>query len=85
MSSVIDTILGRPLASSEAAEERIGWAARVPTFRLDALSSAAYGPEAALTVLLPVGVEGFRFILPTGAIVLLLGIVNIQHIKQLVL
>jgi amino acid transporter len=80
MSSVIDTILGRPLASSEAVDQRIGWAAGVPTFGLDALSSAAYGPEAALTVLLPLGVGGLRFILPiTGAIVVLLGIVYISY------
>src|ERR1035437_1591285 len=53
--SLIDTILGRRLASSEAGQQRIGTAAGVPTFGLDALSSAAYGPEAALTVLLPLG------------------------------
>jgi amino acid transporter len=52
----------------------------VPTFGLDALSSAAYGPEAALTVLLPLGAGGLRFILPiTGAIVVLLGIVYISY------
>ena len=80
MSSLIDTILGRPLASSEALDQRIGWAAGVPTFGLDALSSAAYGPEAALTVLLPLGAGGLRFILPiTGAIVVLLGIVYISY------
>jgi hypothetical protein len=68
MPSLIDTILGRPLASSEAVDQRIGWAAGVPTFGLDALSSAAYGPEAALSVLLPLGAGGLRFILPiTGA------------------
>ena len=53
--SLIDTIFGRPLASGEAGEQRIGTAGGVPTFGLDALSSAAYGPEAALTVLLPLG------------------------------
>jgi hypothetical protein len=56
--SLIDTILGRPLASNEAGEQRIGPAAGIPTFGLDALSSAAYGPEAALTVLLPLGAAG---------------------------
>ena len=45
--SLIDTILGRPLASNEAGEQRIGSAVGVATFGLDALSSAAYGPEAA--------------------------------------
>jgi hypothetical protein len=62
--SLIDTILGRPLASNEAGEQRIEPAADVPTFGLDALSSAAYGSEAAPTVLLPLGAVGLTFILP---------------------
>src|ERR1022692_4130953 len=78
--SLIDTILGRRLASSEAGQQRIGTAAGVPTFGLDALSSAAYGPEAALTVLLPLGAAGLTFILPiTVAIAILLGIIYISY------
>jgi len=78
--SLIDTILGRPLASNEAREQRIGSTAGVPTFGLDALSSAAYGPEAALTVLLPLGAAGLTLIFPiTLAIVILLGIVYISY------
>jgi amino acid transporter len=78
--SLIDTILGRPLASKEAGEQRIGMAAGVPTFGLDALSSAAYGPEAALTVLLPFGAAGLTVIFPiTAAIVILLGIVYLSY------
>jgi amino acid transporter len=78
--SLIDTILGRRLASNEAGEQRIGTAAGVPTFGLDALSSAAYGPEAALTVLLPLGAAGLTLILPiTVAIVILLGIVYVSY------
>jgi amino acid transporter len=82
--SLIDSILGRPLASEEASEQRIGPAAGVPTFGLDALSSAAYGPEAALTVLLPLGAAGLNFILPlTAAIVILLGIVYISYLQTI--
>ena len=78
--SLIDTILGRRLASNEAGGQRIGTAAGVPTFGLDALSSAAYGPEAALTVLLPLGAAGLTFILPiTVAISILLGIIYISY------
>jgi amino acid transporter len=78
--SIIDRILGRPLASNEAADERIGTARGVPTFGLDALSSAAYGPEAALTVLIPLGAAGLTYILPiTFAIVCLLGIVYFSY------
>ena len=78
--SLLDTILGRRLASNEAGEQRIGTAGGVPTFGLDALSSAAYGPEAALTVLLPLGAAGLTLILPiTVAIVILLGIVYVSY------
>ena len=78
--SLIDAILGRRLASDEAGSQRIGTAAGVPTFGLDALSSAAYGPEAALTVLLPLGAAGLTFILPiTVAIAILLGIIYISY------
>jgi hypothetical protein len=44
--SLIDTILGYPIASNKAAEQRISSAAGVSTFGPDALSSVAYGPEA---------------------------------------
>lgn len=78
--SLINTILGRPLASNQAGEQRVDWAAGVPAFGLDALSSAAYGPEAALTILLPLGAAGLTFIVPiTVAIVALLAIVYASY------
>jgi len=47
---------------------------------LDALSSAAYGPEAALTILLPLGAAGVGYIVPlSGAIVALLVIVYFSY------
>jgi amino acid transporter len=76
--------LGRPLASDELGDQRIGVAAGVPTFGLDALSSAAYGPEAALTVLLPLGAAGLTLIFPiTVAIVVLLGIVYVSYCQTI--
>jgi amino acid transporter len=48
-------ILGRPLASAEERGERVGALRGVSILGLDALASAAYGPEALLTVLLPLG------------------------------
>ncbi len=78
--SFIDTLLGRPLASEEEDQQRIGAFAGIPTFGLDALSSAAYGPEAALTVMLPLGAAGAGYILPiTGAICVLLVIVYFSY------
>src|SRR5579884_1618406 len=77
---VIDVLFGRPLASSEGEQQRIGPAAGISTFGLDALSSAAYGPEAALTVLLPLGAAGLAYIMPLSlAVVGLLAIVYFSY------
>jgi amino acid transporter len=62
--ALLDFILGRPLASSEDQQERIGSFAGVSVFGLDALSSAAYGPEAALTILIPLGLAGVGLGIP---------------------
>jgi amino acid transporter len=62
--TLLDLVLGRALSSSEDQDERVGSFAGVSVFGLDALSSAAYGPEAALTVLIPLGVAGLKFSLP---------------------
>jgi amino acid transporter len=78
--SFIDTLLGRPLASEDEDTQSIGAFAGIPTFGLDALSSAAYGPEAALTVMLPLGAAGAGYILPiTGAICTLLVILYFSY------
>src|ERR1700743_898385 len=74
--SFADLLFGRPLASSEEHAEKIGPGAGIPIFGLDALSSAAYGPEAALTLLIPLGAAGIAYILPISvSIVILLAIV----------
>jgi amino acid transporter len=76
----IDVLFGRPLASSEDEGQRLTPAQGIPTFGLDALSSAAYGPEAALTILLPLGLLGVRYIVPlTAAIMGLLVIVYFSY------
>ena len=76
----IDVLFGRPLASSEDEGQRITPTQGIPTFGLDALSSAAYGPEAALTILLPLGLLGVRYIVPlTAAIMGLLVIVFFSY------
>src|SRR5450755_3844368 len=75
-----DLLFGRPLASSEDEGERITPTQGIPTFGLDALSSAAYGPEAALTILLPLGLMGVRYIMPlTFAVIGLLIIVYFSY------
>ncbi len=78
--SVLNLLFGRPLATSEERAEHIGPIAGIPIFGLDALSSAAYGPEAALTLLIPLGLAGVHYIVPvSGAIVVLLVIVYFSY------
>ncbi len=78
--SAVNLLFGRPLATSEERAEHIGPIAGIPVFGLDALSSAAYGPEAALTLLIPLGMVGVQYIVPVStAIVVLLGIVYFSY------
>jgi amino acid transporter len=73
-------LFGRPLATSEERAEHIGPIAGIPVFGLDALSSAAYGPEAALTLLIPLGLLGVHYIVPISlAIVSLLIVVYMSY------
>src|ERR1700674_5295614 len=78
--TVLDLLLGRPLASDEARGQQIGSLVGVPVFGLDALSSAAYGPEAALTLLIPLAASGVAYIVPISvSIIILLGIVYVSY------
>jgi amino acid transporter len=78
--SIADILFGRPLATEEEKAERIGPFKGIPIFGLDALSSAAYGPEAALTLLIPLGMAGAVYVWPiTIGIVVLLGIVYFSY------
>ena len=74
-STLLNLLFGRPLATSEERAEHIGPVAGIPVFGLDALSSAAYGPEAALTLLIPLGLLGVRYIVPVSAAIIALLIV----------
>jgi hypothetical protein len=77
---IFDALFGRPLATEEEKAERIGPLKGIPIFGLDALSSAAYGPEAALTLLIPLGMAGAVYIWPiTIGIVVLLAIVYFSY------
>ena len=78
--SLADFLFGRPLASRDQRAEKIGPVAGIPIFGLDALSSAAYGPEAALTLLIPLGAAGVAYILPiTLSILALLTILYFSY------
>src|SRR5437868_13388899 len=78
--ALLDLLFGRPLASAEEESEQLGTLSGVPIFGLDALGSAAYGPEAELTLLIPLGVAGIHYIVPiTIAVIALLGIVYFSY------
>src|SRR5438874_3253631 len=82
--SLLDLLLGKPLASDQARAECIGVAAGIPIFGLDALSSAAYGPEAALTLLIPLGAAGIAYMIPISAsIMVLLVIVYFSYLQTI--
>jgi amino acid transporter len=78
--SLLDALLGRRLATREAEHVRIGSARGVPVLGLDALASSAYGPEAALAVLIPLGVAGIASIGPITIVILgLLAILYLSY------
>jgi amino acid transporter len=78
--SLTNLLFGRPLRSSDETGERLGPSAGVSIFGLDALSSAAYGPEAALTLIIPLGAAGIAYLLPiTASIIVLLAIVYFSY------
>src|SRR6201994_3667611 len=78
--AIQDKIFGKPLATSEERAEQIGVGAGIPIFGLDALTSAAYGPEAALALLIPLGIIGTQYLLPIiTAILILLVIVYFSY------
>jgi amino acid transporter len=78
--SFLDILIGKPLPTSDERAEQVGVSAGIPIFGLDALSSAAYGPEAALTLLLPLGAAGVAYIVPISlSIIVLLTIVYFSY------
>jgi amino acid transporter len=60
--SLLKLILGRRLANEEYVERKIGAFEAVPAMGLDGLGSCSYGPEAAMTVLVPLGAAGTAYI-----------------------
>src|ERR1700743_2778229 len=75
-----DLLFGKTLRTDQEGDEQVGIGQGIPIFGLDALSSAAYGPEAALTLLIPLGAAGIAYIFPISiSVVILLGIVYFSY------
>src|SRR5580698_5401011 len=78
--TIRDVLFGKPLPTWGERAEQLGVGPGIPIFGLDALSSAAYGPEAALTLLIPLGAAGIAYIVPiSGSIIALLVIVYFSY------
>jgi amino acid transporter len=78
--ALTDWLFGRRLATLEEENQRVGVLAGIPMLGLDALASAAYGPEAAMTLLIPLGIGGVRYIGPiTTLIIALLAVVYFSY------
>src|SRR5215471_8203001 len=77
-----DWLFGRRLATDEEGEQRVGVFAAIPMLGLDALASAAYGPEAALTLLIPLGVSGLSYIGPISTLIIALLLIVFFSYRQ---
>jgi amino acid transporter len=80
--ALTDLLFGRSLATDEEGEQRVGVLAGIPMLGLDALGSAAYGPEAALTLLIPLGAAGLGYIGPISALIIVLLLVVYFSYRQ---
>jgi amino acid transporter len=73
-------LIGRPISSAHAAQERLTRVKALAVLSSDAISSVAYGPEAALLVLSAAGTSALAANLPISvAIALLLAIVTFSY------
>ncbi len=73
-------LIGRPLATADAAHQTIGKAIGLAVFASDALSSTAYATQEILVILAAAGTMSFGYVFPISiAIVILLAIVSLSY------
>ena len=82
--NALDVLLGRRLASSEHETRQIGWFEGVAAMGLDGLGSASYGPEAALSIMIPLGALSLDWIAPVMAPITVLLVVLYFSYRQTV-
>jgi amino acid transporter len=80
--NILDVVVGKPIRTSDERAEQIGPMQGIPIFGLDGLSSAAYGPEAALSLLMPLGLLGIQYIVPISAAIITLLIIVYFSYRQ---
>ncbi len=71
---ISNLLIGRRLANQEGEARKITALEGFPAMGLDRLSTSAYGPEAALTILMPAGALGLHVITPVMAAILVLAV-----------
>ena len=84
VSSIKRFLIGRPLKSVEAGEQRLQKRKALAILSSDALSSVAYGPEQILIVLGTIGVAAFWYSIPIAIGVLILLTILIASYKQII-
>ncbi len=80
-------LVGHPMRSRElqSSHTKLYWLIALPVLAADLYSSVAYGPEAGITELAPLGIDAKWFILPiTGATVILLGMLITSYIMGVI-
>src|SRR3954447_12953353 len=80
--SLLNWVLGRRLANKEFERRKINAIEGVPAMGLDGLGSSSYGPEAALTVLVPLGAVGLAYIGPVVIAILAILIILYFSYRQ---
>ena len=76
-------LLGRPLATGEAHEQRLRKLVALPIFSADAIASSAFATEEILHVLVPaIGMAAIGYLVPISALVVALLIVVVASYRQ---
>ncbi|MHB8285340.1 MAG: APC family permease [Caulobacteraceae bacterium] len=83
--SIKALLLGPRLANAAQGSRKIGWIEAVPAMGLDGLGSASYGPEAALTIMIPLGAASLGWVgWVMAPIVVLLGVLYLSYRQTVV-
>ncbi|MFJ8256342.1 APC family permease [Peribacillus asahii] len=84
IASIKRFLIGRPLKSTAAGEQKLNKTKALAILSSDALSSVAYGPEQILIVLITVGVTAFWYSIPIAVGVLILLTALILSYRQII-
>ncbi len=82
--SLMDYLIGKPLATADAPRETIGKAIGLAVFASDALSSTAYATQEMLGVLIALGTVAYGIVFPMSVVIVgLLGVVTLSYVQTI--